>query len=205
MLNLKASKLILLCDQDGILADFERHSLRMYNQRMGTTFDEDKCYEFVGSHIIIEPTINQKQYRKPFSEPGFFLGIPPIKNSQEAIEKLLEFFDIYIVTTEYRGNQTCAYEKQKWLQIYFPKIADNIIVTKHKELVYGDILVDDRPENLQKWSDSWGGLGTVKTASLEYHWINKEITSFYDKDWLLLADKIIQHFSKGEPDGEQNS
>jgi 5'(3')-deoxyribonucleotidase len=194
---------ICLVDMDGIVANFERRAIQVYNQKVGTSLDEFNVDKYVGDKTIIDESIDKWIYRKSFQEQFFFAEIPVIENAQEGIRLLSEHFDIYFLTTEYRSNPTCVYEKQQWLETYFPKWADNTIFTKHKNMVYGDILIDDSPMNLQKWSDSWGGLQTVKTASLEYAWINKEITTFYHKDWLKLAEMIIQGFfpQKEELDG----
>lgn len=193
-------KPILLCDMDGIIADFERYALRCYNKKVefDKKLDEAKVYNYVGDKIILDESIDKKLYREDFKYEGFFYNIPPIDGAKEALTRLSEYFNICFLTTEYRSNKTCVYEKQEWLNKYFKEWADNTIFTKHKDMVYGDLLIDDSPANLKKWSDSWGGLNTVTTASLEYHWTDKEITKIIGKNWQELADNIIKHFSSGE-------
>jgi 5'(3')-deoxyribonucleotidase len=189
---------ICLVDLDGIVADFERHAIQIYNEKTGANLDEFCPDKYVGDKVIIDESIDKVIYREAFSRMSFFAGIPMIKNAQEGMRLLSEHFDIYFLTTEYRSNTTCVYEKQRWLDKYFPEWADNTIFTKHKHMVYGDILIDDSPINLKKWSDGWGGLQSVQTASLEYAWIDKEITTSYSKDWIELANLIIHNYNKKE-------
>jgi 5'(3')-deoxyribonucleotidase len=195
MSNLK-SKFICLVDMDGIVADFERHAIQEYNLISKIKLDEFNVDKYVGDKVIIDPSIDQQAYRLPFSWQGFFWSIPLIQNAQEGIRLLSEYFEIYFVTAEYRDNPFCVSEKQKWLEKYFSEWADNTIFTKHKHMVYGDLLIDDSPANLKSWSDGWGGLNSVKTASLEYAWIDKNITSFYSKNWVTLANQIIKYFKE---------
>ena len=79
---------ILLLDLDGIVADFNRHSIRTYNQLHGTSLDENKCNEYMGDHEVLEPSISAKKLRAPFREVGFFINIPVIPGAKEAINFL---------------------------------------------------------------------------------------------------------------------
>ncbi len=177
---------------DGIIADFNRFSIRVYNDIMGTKLDENRCDLYIQDHDVKpESGIDKKMLRKPYTEPGAFINLPLIAGSQAAVARLQQVFDIYLLTTHYWSNPTCVYEKEIWLQRYFPSLANNGIFTKHKPMVKGDILVDDRPSNLAAWKAK---NPAGKTATLDYEWTDRANTDFYDKTWEGLATKILEGF-----------
>jgi 5'-nucleotidase len=181
----------LLLDMDGVIADFNRHSIRTYNEIHGTTLDEAKCDIYIGDHEVLEPSIDPKKLRAPYREVGFFLGCPPVKGAQAAVARLHQHFDIFLLTTHYWGNATCVHEKEVWLQRYFPYLASKGIFTSHKYTVKGDIFVDDRPKNLKAWKEAWP---EGRTASLTYNWSDPSVTNFLEPTWEKLATKIIEAF-----------
>lgn len=185
------NKPVLLLDMDGIIADFNRFSIRTYNDIHGTNLDEGKCDLYIYDHDVKDPSIDKKALRKPYTEPGAFINLPLIEGSQEGVARLSKFFEIYLLTTHYWSNPTCVYEKEVWLQRYFPALANNGIFTKHKPLVKGDVFVDDRPSNLAAWKAK---NPEGKTGTLEYNWTDKANTDFCADNWYDLATKIIEGF-----------
>ncbi len=182
---------ILLLDMDGIIADFDRFSLDTYNRTFRTNYDVKNVHKYIGDHEVLDPTIDKVALRRPFKDPGSFINLPVIEGSQDAVAKLLKFFNIFVVTTQYYGNPTCVHEKHVWLQRHFPAIADKGIFTKHKPMVQGDILVDDRPINCQQYKAFNEG---ALTASLQYHWSDPKVTDLLAPTWAELAEKIIGAF-----------
>lgn len=187
-------KPILLLDMDGIIADFNFHSIRTYNEIHGSELDPKKCNDYIGDHEVLEKSIDPKALRRPYREPGFFLGCPVIPGAQEGVERLGQAFEIYVLTTHYWGNPTCVYEKELWLQRHFPKIAQRGIFTSHKELVPGNLFIDDRPKNIKAWKDKWGGGSAYRTASLDYSWTDHTILNYYASTWKKLADQILEDY-----------
>ncbi len=189
-------KPVLLLDMDGIIADFDRFSLDTYNRIHRTNWSVADVHLHIGDHEVINPEIDAKAIRRPFKEPGAFISLPVIPGSQEAVAKLLEYFTIFVVTTQYYGNPTCVHEKHVWLQRHFPAIADQGIYTKHKPQVKGDILVDDRPINCAQYK---AANPQAKTASLIYAWSGNTHADIMAASWTELANKIIGAFY-GEED-----
>ena len=186
------NKPVLLLDMDGIIADFNLYSIQTYNRLFpNAKLDEKNVNNYIGDHEVIHPSIDPKALRRPYKDPGAFINLPVMIGSQAAIEELEELFDIYVVTTQYYGNPTCVHEKHVWLQRHFPSIADKGIFTKHKSMVKGDILVDDRPANLAAYK---AANPKAKTASLEYPWSNPEVTDILSPTWEGLTKKIIGAF-----------
>jgi 5'(3')-deoxyribonucleotidase len=59
---------------------------------------------------------------------------------------------VVAVTTRFKPSKTWAFERDAWLSELFGfNTDDDIIYTGAKELVYGDVFVDDKPDNIIKW------------------------------------------------------
>jgi len=82
-------------------------------------------------------------------EPGFWAGIKPIPGAPEALKHFMdEGHRVYIVTaTEIEHVE----EKMKHLLFrYFPFLTwEQVIITSRKQLICGDVLIDDGIHNLE--------------------------------------------------------
>ena len=79
--------------------------------------------------------------------PNFFIDLEPIEGSIEAYKILEEHFDVYFLTTAPWSNPRALMEKVEWVKKYFPSAYKNIIFSHHKNLLYGDYLIDDSTKN----------------------------------------------------------
>ena len=80
--------------------------------------------------------------------PGIFSLMKPIEGAIEAYKLLSEKFDTYILSTSPWKNPTAASDKFAWVKKYLGKHAyKRLILSHHKNLNYGDYLIDDRPHN----------------------------------------------------------
>jgi len=82
-------------------------------------------------------------------EPGFWSGVKPMPGAAEALKHFMdEGHEVYIVTaTEIEHVE----EKMKGLLFrYFPFLSWNqVIITGRKQLIRGDVLIDDGIHNLE--------------------------------------------------------
>lgn len=149
--------MILLADQDGVLANFEERLLEIYRQlypnRPFVPLDQRKNfypemdYPKDESHLV----------RDIYHSPNFFLSLKPIPGAIEALHEIQELgHEVYICTSPLTEYENCIFEKYLWVDKYFGREwVKKLIVTKDKTLVHGDILVDDRPEILGLVKPSW--------------------------------------------------
>jgi 5'-nucleotidase len=82
--------------------------------------------------------------------PNIFLNLGTIPGAFEAVNKLLcdIRFEIYFLSTAPWNNPSAWTDKQLWLEMLFgEKINRRLILTHRKDLIKGDILIDDRPNN----------------------------------------------------------
>ena len=117
-------KEILYLDMDNVLVDF----------RSGVdTFREEIQREYEGRLDEI---------------PGVFGKMLPLEDAIETVEKLDEFYDIYLLSTAAWENPSAWSDKVIWVQKYFPKIGfKRLILSHNKHLNAGAYLVDDRLAN----------------------------------------------------------
>lgn len=80
--------------------------------------------------------------------PGIFSMMEPVKGAIEAVQKLNEVYDVYILSTAPWGNPLAWTEKVIWLKKHFGELfKKKVFLTHRKDLVRGDILIDDSPKN----------------------------------------------------------
>ncbi len=108
-------------------------------------------YEDVSSWDVSKPypgLTREQVYAIP-DEPGFWGTVEPIEGAAEAIRGFMEDgHEVYIVTaTPYIS---VAEKMDDLLFRWFPFISwDQVIIAKHKQLIKGDVLIDDGIHNLE--------------------------------------------------------
>lgn len=114
-----------------------------------------------------------------FNKSGFWLNIPAYEDIS-IIEKLIENFNVYILTKPWLHSSTCIQEKLEWIKKYLPFFdLNNVIFTGHKHLVRFDYLIDDAPDYM-KINDS-------KIIAMDYPY-NREYKTFARvKNWNDIA------------------
>lgn len=133
---------ILHIDLDGVVADFV-------------------------SAMNAHPLRYQSPYDKyPDTIPGLFRNLKPIKEAISSVNKLLDSknYEVYFLSTAPWGNTSAWTDKRLWLEEKFGnKINRKLILTHRKDLVMGDILIDDRPNNgADKFRGEWIHFGSEK-------------------------------------------
>ncbi len=80
--------------------------------------------------------------------PDIFSKMEPMKDAIESYKILSNHFDTYILSTSPWENHTAWSDKLNWVKKYLGKLSyKRLILTHHKNLNYGDFLVDDRTKN----------------------------------------------------------
>lgn len=95
------------------------------------------------------PTLTREQVYAPLFEDAFWSCVKPIKGASEALQKLIaDGHTVLIVTTS--NYQTLAAKMEQVLFRYFPFLTwDDVIIAAHKQLIKGDVLIDDGTHNLE--------------------------------------------------------
>lgn len=95
------------------------------------------------------PELEIEQVYAPLYDDAFWSTVKPVDGAPENLQKLIEAgHEVYIVTASH--FLTLASKMQSVLFRYFPFITwDHVIVTSRKQLVDGDVRIDDGPHNLR--------------------------------------------------------
>lgn len=188
----------ILIDMDDVICQggFIYH----INNFLGTNYMQSDMKDYYMQDII--PKEKFEEWNIYISEQNIYKeGNAFLANAREAIEKLCRCYDVYIVTAyifkdckEKSGKH--LFNKFEWLCKEFPFIDPyNFIFSCHKELIEGDIRIDDKLSNLE-------GRGETKLLFTAYH--NKNIT-----DNELLKKGVLRVNGWGDieklllPEGEQ--
>ena len=91
----------------------------------------------------------QSKYQDRLDEvPGIFSLMDPLKGAIESYKKLSQKFDTYILSTAPWKNSSAWSDKNEWVKKYLGDVAyKRLILSHHKNLNYGDYLIDDRLAN----------------------------------------------------------
>ena len=142
--------MIVLVDLDAIVFDFFTPLLNTYNQQTNENvelsqinqWDMTKC---VKNGILINSI---------FKQPGFFRNLKPLPGAVKSLEWINSVFDTVIVS--YAVTPHSAQEKLEACEEWLPFIPrDNIIIGYRKELVKGDVLIDDGIHNALKYRQAF--------------------------------------------------
>jgi len=134
---------LLFIDLDGVVADFVS-AMNTHPKKEISPYDEH-----------------------PDTIPHIFRDLKPIKGAIKAVNILLDAtnYNVYFLSTAPWDNPSAWTDKRLWIEEQFgEKINRRLILTHRKDLVKGDILIDDRPNNGAK--DFEGEL--IKFGSTEY-------------------------------------
>ena len=132
----------LFFDMDGVLVDFQSGI--------------DKLSEDV-----------KKEYEGRFDEvPGVFGLMSPIPGAIDAVHKLQEKYDVYILSTAPWKNPSAWSDKVKWVTEHLDDVFHKRMVITHcKHLCEGDYLIDDRGKNgASEFKGEWIQFGSDRFA-----------------------------------------
>lgn len=140
--------MIVLVDMDGVLADFR---LGFYNKAKNILPHLNK-EEIVGfEHFVINDFFKDKNEKEMAENillsEGFYLELPPIKDSVYNLKNLAKQHEVFICTSPLSKNIFCVGEKTEWVKKHLgEEWARRLVITKDKTIIKGDVLIDDKPE-----------------------------------------------------------
>ena len=89
--------------------------------------------------------------------PGIFGLMDPMPGAIEAVHKLKEHYDVYILSTAPWENPSAWSDKLLWIKKYLGDVFyKRVVITHCKNLCAGDYLVDDNFKNgVEKFKGEW--------------------------------------------------
>ncbi len=135
----------IFVDMDGVLVDFE-------------------------SALDLLPDEVKVQYEGRLDEiPGLFAMMRPMPGAIEAVHRLQEHFDLYILSTAPWKNPSAWSDKVEWVSRYLDDVFHKrMIITHCKNLCKGDYLIDDRGKNgTSEFEGEWIRFGSEEFPDWE--------------------------------------
>src|SRR3989339_189399 len=137
---------VILVDMDGVLANYELGFLNEWRKRNPDKISiplEERTTFYARDQYPAE-------YKQPMHEittsKRFYLNLPIIAGAKEGIERLARDYEVRICTAPISDYKNCVAEKLEWNEINLGKEWPmRTIIAKDKTFVFGDYLIDDRP------------------------------------------------------------
>ncbi len=137
----------ILVDLDDTIEQLLKALVERANERFGRNASVDDVTDW--SIVCAFPGITKQQILDFMRDADFWETVEPVPGAVEALKHLMdEGHEVYIVTaTEYEH----VAEKMKGVLFrYFPFISwDQVIITSRKQMIRGDVLIDDGVHNLE--------------------------------------------------------
>ena len=135
---------VIAIDQDQVLADLLTPWVAEYNDHHKDTLalDAIKCWD-ISKYVKCGPEIYS------YLTYNLFRNLPVIPDSQRVVKKLMEKYDVFVVTAT-TGDGSLVTAKLEWLAEHFDFIPrSNIVLCGHKSIIRADFMIDDGVHNLE--------------------------------------------------------
>jgi len=157
-------KKTLFIDMDGVLADFITEMEAWFERY---------------------PHLKERFENNPDHIHGIYRNLPPIEGAIEAVNKLAESgkYDMYIATTAPWGNPQASADKRYWIEDHFGSLFHKkMFITHNKNLLSGDILIDDRTKN---------GAGEFDGQLIQFGWNYEKGEWNPYRTWRDVLDELL--------------
>ena len=139
--------MIILVDMDDTIEQLLKAWVEGVNRRYHRSVRYDEVHSWDVSAAF--PGLSWEQVYEIPMEPGFWGTVEPIEGAAEALQRLMAAGqELYIVTAT-----VCESVPEKMNDLlfrYFPFLSwDQVIITTRKQLIRGDVLIDDGVHNLE--------------------------------------------------------
>ena len=135
----------ILFDADDVAETLLESWVGTLNNRYGTSVSVDDVTDWDVS--LAFPTLTKEQIYGVLQEDEVWANLIPMKKKKKYLQQLHdEGHELYMVTaTDYR---TCCVKIERILELFPFLDANHIIIAHNKQMVRGDVLIDDGPHNL---------------------------------------------------------
>lgn len=139
----------IFVDMDDVLADTYGKHIELYNKEHKQELSLAHIESGEVWHNV--PEMHQESILQHAYQEGFFRNLEPIKDAIQVMEALYNKHEVYIATAATQFPNSLK-EKSDWLDQYMPFITwEHRIMCGHKFILKGDLLIDDRTYNLEKF------------------------------------------------------
>ena len=167
----------ILLDCDGVLCDFATGILKVINHEFGTSYVVNDIDDWDIFKALKLSRTQQAVIKNKIQEKNFCANLARFYPSLDGVDHLLQLGEVFIVTAPLKGSAFWMPERMNWLMQNFSAIDfDHVIFATRKDVISGDVLIDDASQNVISWKKA-NPKGTA------YLW-----SCHHNKDVVLPAD-----------------
>lgn len=139
-------KLTIFVDMDDTIEDLCTAWVNYLNNKYGTSVKPSEITDWDITKFF--PTLTESNIYDALRDPEMWATVKPKSRAQECLYKLKEEgHQVLIVTAA--PTDTIVPKLEKVLYSYFPFFTyKDVIITSRKQLLHGDVMIDDCPQNL---------------------------------------------------------
>ena len=133
-------------------------------------FDMDGVIVDFASALELQSEETLKEYEGRLDEiPGLFSQMKPMPGALEAVRRLNEKYDCYILSTAPWNNPSAWSDKVAWITEHLDDVFHKkMIITHCKHLCKGDYLIDDRDKyGASEFEGEWIHFGSERFPNWE--------------------------------------
>ena len=149
--------MVILVDQDDVVADFDGGFLNKWREKYPDEFfvplDRRKSFY---TREDYPPHLRDK-VENIYLAPGFYENIPPMPGAFAALAEMAALgHEVWICTAPLTKYENCVLEKFRWVDKHLGRnFTKKILLVNDKTFVRGDILIDDKPEIKGLFTPVW--------------------------------------------------
>lgn len=138
-------KLTVLIDMDDTIEELVVAWVEYLNTKYGTNVDPNSINDWNMRNFFHD--ITQNQLYSALEDEALWRMVKPKPDAVKYVKKIIDDgHDVFIVTSSH--YKTIVQKMDHVLFTYFPYITwDNVIITSHKQMIKGDVLIDDGVHN----------------------------------------------------------
>lgn len=142
----------IVCDMDEVLAQFINKVLHRWNLEHKTSFNRDHINTW-----NMDATLGKGSFDdviRWMSNPDFFEMLEPVNGALSGIRHLMKSHDVMIATSLHDDVPNAYDSKKRWIKKHLPEFQmRNFFVITRKEMLDGDVLIDDAGHNVEPWCE----------------------------------------------------
>ncbi len=149
--------MLILVDQDNVLADFDAGFLAAWRAAHPSA-----PFVLPGERRAWNPRDDlpdelRDAATRVYASRHFYRDLPPIAGGRAALERMLELgWNVRICTSPIEQYEHCVTEKFAWVERHLgPQWCARIVLTADKTVVHGDWLIDDKVHVTGSHAPTW--------------------------------------------------
>ncbi len=142
----------ILIDVDGVMLNTQEALLKRLNNRYGTRYTLENVAHY---HWFENVYKNINPWAELEDNTFWHDEVSLIDGAKNVFDWLNQKHEVYFVTASNVFNRAFTEKMiclKRNLDVSMDWLNNHIIITQHKELVQGDVLIDDCAENIHKWN-----------------------------------------------------